>query len=745
MRVVVFLLFSVPALALPASAFFPAESPLLADRLARPEAVFILDGENGMAVDPVFYRPAPYSPSFPAPPSPAFPTGPALSIPAGLALSSPAAPAPALPFSAFPPSPGALALSLPGISPPFDFFVTGVTGNEVGDPSLQEVKPETEFENHTPYLGFAAGFRKGKVEGYGLFDQNDHLSFPTLHRRLRILGDDHAAGHSYFGENVPPRSMLGGGLRLKGPNGWGRIDFARGPLWRVSPASGFSYPFLGRSVRAEAARGFGSLAGMKGEAGLVLESRDLAPASARDFYGIHYQDHRAALRGKGLWESEAPGSREWRVDAEAGLSRSLLPGGGTEGGPGEAAPSEGDPAAARAIRYRARGSRDPGNRVRLPLSFALRTRTPRKEKVTAGEAPPILKEGPPIFEEAPPAIGAPFALMPSPEDPFPENRFPAEPLAEDQALSLALDEGGYASGYRGDWTLREGKRGFGALVQGYLRDPDPPGSRYDRPERVEFPLASDRTPGLSKGSAPGSPAAPGDPLSVLGADGFSGPRMVTREGGLPRGLSVLLRAERSLIGPGSGKSLGTASLALHGGREWAWPVYDPGAGREGGGDSVCAADFRCGEIRPSRYKLDNWGLRAALQGAGLRAGYRLEAGVRRFRTREPLPLDYEPSPYQASLQTFFRFPSDLEAGLRLDYLGPKKTFPREQSPGERERLRIPPHPEAAFSLRQGLPRERFGESAVRLTALHAFGRDRLEHPFGNPYRFRLLLSFEALL
>ncbi len=198
-----------------------AESPLLESRRLHPERVFIIDGANGVTLDEDFYLAPQEHVRFGAAYRP-----PALArIPSLLPRNS---------FRASDPA------GLWGFSTRM--------GNEVGDPYLLELV-DPDVENHTPYT---AGFLRfplgGAVSGTLGLEQNDHFSYATVARRGGFAGAT-PSELSWFGENIPPYSLLRGVIEGDAAGGRWRGDVDQGWWWNFSSLSGISYPFEGRRSR----------------------------------------------------------------------------------------------------------------------------------------------------------------------------------------------------------------------------------------------------------------------------------------------------------------------------------------------------------------------------------------------------------------------------------------------------------------------------------------------------------------
>ena len=188
------------------------ESPLFLQRLEDPGSHFLLDGNNVHVTGKTFYLNRDLSARV-------------SSGPGGLLRSD-------MPPDLFP-SPA-----------PHKLHVHAGLGNEVGDPHLQELTGENPASNRTPFLeGFFSLSPVDSLTLWGRFHQNDHFSYSTLAGRHFLAGNSDLA---WFGENLPPASLLGGGFLYRASFGSAQGQLQKGWLWTHSPASGFSRPWEGQ-------------------------------------------------------------------------------------------------------------------------------------------------------------------------------------------------------------------------------------------------------------------------------------------------------------------------------------------------------------------------------------------------------------------------------------------------------------------------------------------------------------------
>lgn len=95
----------------------------------------------------------------------------------------------------------------------------GFVGNEIGDPLYQELRDDYEnTENRTPVIsGVITTPEKWLIQAYAGFRQLDHFSTKDLDKRFYSInaGRDEYETFSWFGENLPPYSLLQAGLSVK--------------------------------------------------------------------------------------------------------------------------------------------------------------------------------------------------------------------------------------------------------------------------------------------------------------------------------------------------------------------------------------------------------------------------------------------------------------------------------------------------------------------------------------------------
>jgi hypothetical protein len=110
-------------------------------------------------------------------------------------------------------------------------------------------------------------------------------------------------------------------------------------------------------------------------------------------------------------------------------------------------------------------------------------------------------------------------------------------------------------------------------------------------------------------------------------------------------------------------------------------------------------------------------------------------GARIFLGREATQLEYEPAPFWASSEWNTTLPTDLFTTALIQFVGPKIVRGFSSTP-----WRIAPHWECQLGMRQTFLQNRMG---AQVQFLHAFGKEVLEHPMGNPLRFRVRIGMDG--
>jgi hypothetical protein len=188
------------------------------------------------------------------------------------------------------------------------------------------------------------------------------------------------------------------------------------------------------------------------------------------------------------------------------------------------------------------------------------------------------------------------------------------------------------------------------------------------------------------------------------------------------------RGGAALVGYAWVKGPETLSLKGHVATDWGRPVFQ--------GDWVADTFTRTGAYVGSEHALHNFGMTASAVTTRM-PRLRLAAlgAWRTFAGQEADNLEYEPSPYWLGGELSTALKTDLSGIALLRFVGPKTVR------GFSEKAwRTEPHLEAHFGLRQAFWHDRL---AAHAQMLHAFAEERLEHPFGNPVRFRVLVGLDG--
>jgi hypothetical protein len=165
--------------------------------------------------------------------------------------------------------------------------------------------------------------------------------------------------------------------------------------------------------------------------------------------------------------------------------------------------------------------------------------------------------------------------------------------------------------------------------------------------------------------------------------------------------------------------------------EWGVPEF-----RTNGLDTVAGAIVRRGAYAGGAHELKNGTVRifAGNQSLAGKSFWKADAGIREFMGEGAAAIEFRPSRYWAGGCAGWRFPSDLDLELRVDYLGEKEV--RGWGPV----FVVPAHFENNLGLTQSVFE---GTMRFSFSLLHAFGREVREQPNGNPLRFRVLGGMEA--
>lgn len=108
----------------------------------------------------------------------------------------------------------------------------------------------------SPPSSFNGGFLRARVTSLARVavegDEDDLYSYLSLPRRIDVLGNGSPAGLSYLGSDLPPLSLLRGGVELSQRGGTMQVGYARGYDWGQSQLTGEAYPLevQGTEIRA---------------------------------------------------------------------------------------------------------------------------------------------------------------------------------------------------------------------------------------------------------------------------------------------------------------------------------------------------------------------------------------------------------------------------------------------------------------------------------------------------------------
>jgi hypothetical protein len=145
---------------------------------------------------------------------------------------------------------------------------------------------------------------------------------------------------------------------------------------------------------------------------------------------------------------------------------------------------------------------------------------------------------------------------------------------------------------------------------------------------------------------------------------------------------------------------------------------------------------RAGVYRGSEHALQRWQASSFAEARVWLLRLRASAGWQDFFGAEADSLEFSPAPYFGETAVRLTLPRNFRAEARLQGMGPKHYR------GFGVSLRTPPHLENHLALEQGLFANRV---LARLAFFHAFGDEVLEHPLGNPLRFRIVAGLDWAL
>lgn len=119
-----------------------------------------------------------------------------------------------------------------------------VAGNELGDQVLQEVPHGTSSENRNPVtivrLATPDSFA---IQAFARLEQVDHFSDAGLPERSALLGNPKLGSpwpedrFAWFGENLPPYSLAGGGASFGRGDFFAAVSGSQGWVWQHLPIS----------------------------------------------------------------------------------------------------------------------------------------------------------------------------------------------------------------------------------------------------------------------------------------------------------------------------------------------------------------------------------------------------------------------------------------------------------------------------------------------------------------------------
>ncbi|GEM_PF-2667814 len=193
-------------------------------------------------------------------------------------------------------------------------------GNETGDQVLQELSSGTSRENRNPATSGRLEGNIGPWRAFARMEQVDHFSDATLVARSRILGSPDISDPSpwirraWFGENLPPFSLAGGGLGWRTDRHRVEASYLEGWIWQDLPLSDLLVGWEAKQARIHARSG-----DLRLEQTLRTLERMGPRGRIRTMSGQAAWRFRDSGQETGLdWrleETEGPGGRENTVEA----------------------------------------------------------------------------------------------------------------------------------------------------------------------------------------------------------------------------------------------------------------------------------------------------------------------------------------------------------------------------------------------------------------------------------------------
>ncbi|MBF0431753.1 MAG: hypothetical protein HQK83_10770 [Fibrobacteria bacterium] len=125
------------------------------------------------------------------------------------------------------------------------YYIYGSTGNEVGDPHLQElyIQKKRNLVPMNELFGVVTPFPHWTMWVGG--EQADHLSFDLMSTRKHLADKKDV---SWFGGNRPTGSMLNYGVQYQHKDIIIKGGIDKNWFWTTSPVSGFLYPWKGHEI-----------------------------------------------------------------------------------------------------------------------------------------------------------------------------------------------------------------------------------------------------------------------------------------------------------------------------------------------------------------------------------------------------------------------------------------------------------------------------------------------------------------
>ena len=139
---------------------------------------------------------------------------------------------------------------------PRDSLTGVIVGNEVGDQLWQEIGHKARIENRTPTTQAFGALPLGRALLWGELRQVDHWSSKYVSARSRRATngnweDEIDKLHSWFGENYPDFSVLGGGYRWNDGTLEADVQFRGAWWWPLSPGSLREIPLFVNALQTE--------------------------------------------------------------------------------------------------------------------------------------------------------------------------------------------------------------------------------------------------------------------------------------------------------------------------------------------------------------------------------------------------------------------------------------------------------------------------------------------------------------